>query len=160
MAQYQADYEEILEPSQSNRTLESVTEGEGRFIDWKLINQENSRSILTGEEAVFEFTFLHRRPTEILNIRFMITDLHDKVILAGENIAEIREGTNLLRWFCSLPLKVDQYKIIAEAYINQDASLVDRWNSQNQLEITPFDEVLPYIQGVINIPTGFEVVQK
>lgn len=160
LAQYQADYEKLLEPAEPLREAENVKDGEGRFIDWKLINQETPHSIVTGQEAAFEFTFVYRRPPEIINVRYIITDLYDKVILAGEVPVQIKRGTHLLRWFCQLPLKVDYYKITAEAYLNRDASLIDRWQSQTQLEVTSLDEVLPHVQGIVNIRTKFEVVEK
>lgn len=160
MSQYKADYEPLLTTKRPPRSLERVKEAEGRFVDWKLVNSENPHSILTGEKGIFELTFVHNRPSEILNVRFIITDLLGKFILASENVAEVENGVNKLRWSASLPFKVDNYSIMAEAYLNKDASLVDRWYSDKLLEITTTEEVLPHLQGVLNIPTKFEVLPK
>jgi lipopolysaccharide transport system ATP-binding protein len=160
MTRYKADYEPLLNVKRPNRNIDEIPEGEGRFIDWKIINSEKPHSISSGENAVFEFTFAYHNSSQPLNIRFMITDALGRFILASENVAELKRGLNHIRWHSQLPLKVDNYRIMGEVYLNSDASLVDRWYSDSILEITSSHEVLPHIQGVVNVPTKFEIVQK
>lgn len=155
MALYRADYETLV-PNIS-RTPATISAGESRFIEWRLLNSSDSHKHVTGEEAVFEFTFAHRSGATRLKVRFLISDSGGTVILADEKSAEIRDGLNRLQWICRLPLKPNTYRITAEAYFLDEPLLLDLWQSENYLEILRDKNSLHVAQGIINIPTKIEV---
>lgn len=160
MAQYKADYDLLLEMGGRDRKISEVKDGEARFIDWKLLNSDKPHTIFSGADGGFEFSFVNLSFATPINIRFIISDLEERVILASENTAEIKEGENKIQMFCNLPLKPDKYKISAEAYLDEDMTLVDRWDFKYELTVLPVDKFLPSIQGIINVPTRFNIIQN
>lgn len=160
MAQYKADYEKLLGAGDIERKISDVKAGEARFIDWKLLNSDKPQTVFTGDEGVFEITFVNNKPTARMNLKFIISDLEERIILASENTAEIKEGVNKLQWICNLPLKPDKYKISAEAYFDKEYAAADRWNFRYELTVLARDGMLPQVSGIVNVPTKFHVVQN
>ncbi len=160
MSYYRADYEIPETAPKIPRTSEAVSREESLFIEWKLLNSVDLHKLVTGEQAVFEFTFVHHRRATSIKIRFLISDLEGRIILADENIGWVEDGVNRLQWICRLPLKPNIYQITAEAFSIEESSLFDSWQCESCLEILPGDGSASSEQGIIDIPTKFEVVDS
>lgn len=158
MAQYEADNEPAISAQSESRNAESVNEGEAKFIEWNVVNSKAKipHDVISREMATFEFVFISRRSPTDINFRFMIKDLNDRTILAGNNAAEIKEGTHRLQWTCELPLKPDNYRIFVEAYSPDEQIVLNVWKCEPELTVISDD--FPHIEqleGLINVPISF-----
>jgi ABC-type polysaccharide/polyol phosphate transport system ATPase subunit len=166
MAKYQATYEPqvaAFADAGVSRNPADIQEGEGRFTEWNTVNSTSviPHDVYTQETVTFEFVFVLKRPTSNVSFRFVIRDINGTTLLSGTNVAEISRGTHRIQWSCDLPLKADTYKISAEAYSLTDEIVLDSWECEPQLTVLSERTPLPgEIQGLINVPTSFNVVHE
>ncbi|MGI8555377.1 MAG: ABC transporter ATP-binding protein [Pyrinomonadaceae bacterium] len=164
MAQYKADYEPIIAAdAEVARSEDKLVEKENRFVEWNVFGSQAKipHDVITKETATIEFVFIYKNRPANVSFRFTISDMNNRIILSATNVAAISAGTNRIQWICELPLKADIYKILAEAYSLDEEVDLDSWECEPRLTVLSDNSLLPgQIEGLINLPTAFNVIHE
>ncbi|MDQ4120878.1 MAG: ABC transporter ATP-binding protein [Acidobacteriota bacterium] len=168
LAQYQADVDAESESSLGERkSPETVTEGDVRFINWRLLDASTDQPhlIYSREEADFELTLVCKRRSANVHFKLMIQDLQGQILIIAHNLlggtleTELERGVYKIRWRLPLPLRAGTYKLLAEVYSTTGEGILDLWDASPRLTVLPVLEYVlpPDFQGLVNVPVGFEI---
>ena len=171
LAQYQAEVDAengFIDAERVN--ADAVSEGEMRFIDWRLIDASTDQphSIYSREEGVFEFTLISKRSLENVHFKMMIRDSEDQDLIITHNLSSgvgetiLEPGVYKIRWRCRIPLRAGSYKVFSEVYSTRNHRILDLWDANPRLTVLPVLEYdLPEdFQSIVNVPVSFELQKQ
>ncbi|HEX8289852.1 MAG TPA: ABC transporter ATP-binding protein [Pyrinomonadaceae bacterium] len=171
LAQYQADVDAengLIDAERVN--ADAVSEGEMRFINWRLIDASTDQphSIYSREEGVFEFTLVSKRSLENVHFKMMIRDSEDRDLIITHNLSGgvgetiLKPGVYKIRWRCQIPLRAGSYKIFSEIYSTRNHRILDLWDASPRLAVLPVSEYdLPEdFQSIVNVPVSFDLQKE